>query len=149
MTASLFYRDAGWFEAMVLPRPLTWRERIAGWLILMAQRLVGFDSDEAFDRCRQTIIRSERDVGTNRVPRGEGPTGGDFDFYIGKTSGAISKGSTSGTVTIWDSSTNAAGLAASSSTLTNVYNPFADVADVKWVLVIQMPWAVMLCAAEC
>lgn len=127
----------------------SWREWLAHGLNVLAAKLVGFDSEEAFGRARAAILRSENDVGSNRVPRGNTPVFLPTAFIIGKTSGAIAKGATNGSVTIWDSTTNAAGLAASSTTLTSVYNPFADVATTKFVLVIQMGWGYMLCAAEC
>ncbi len=135
--------------SVVLPRSMTWREHIAAGLILLAQKLVGFANEEDFSRVAAATRRSETDVGTNRVPRGESPIFAGFDFYFGKTSGAIAKGATNGTVTIWDSATDATAVAATSATLTSVYNPFASVADVKFVLVIQLPWAFCLAAAEC
>lgn len=142
--------DLSWAEAVLsLRRPLTLRERIGGWFMALATKIIGYDSEAAFERVRQATLRSEQDVGTNRVPRESSPRMMPLNFYIGKTSGSIAKGSGSGTVTIWDSTSDAAALAASSQTLTNVYNPFASIGATKWVLVIQMPWAYLVCAAEC
>ncbi len=115
----------------------------------MGNTIVGFDSVESLQRVVGWARAGALDGSPNRVPRAEGAIHVGFDFFIGKTSGAIAKGATNGTVTIWDSATDASAVAASSSTLTNVWNPFADVGATKYVLVIQLPFAYMLCAAEC
>jgi hypothetical protein len=136
-------------RSLVMPRRMGWRDHIATGLILLAQKVVGYASEEDFARAARSIHFTERDVGSNRVPGAEAPVFGGFDFYFGKTSGAIAKAATNGTLTIWDSSTDATAVAATSSTLSNIYNPFADVGATKFALVIQLPWTLMLCAAEC
>src|SRR5262245_57345258 len=67
-------------------------------------KVIGFDSEAAFQRARQAIHKSERDVGTNRIPRGRWPINPtQFPCMIGKASGAITQGQ-SGTVAIWHGS---------------------------------------------
>ncbi len=64
---------------------------------------------------------------------------------IGKTSGAIDKGS-SGTVAIYNGT---AGSETDSGSTITAYNPFADVADDRWVAATQINGQWYLIAAEC
>ena len=64
---------------------------------------------------------------------------------IGKTDGAIDKGS-SGTVNVYNGT---AGSEADSGSTITAYNPFADVADGKWVAALQINGQWYLIAAEC
>jgi len=145
--------DLQWFlpqlRSLAMPRRMSWREHISAGLILLSQKIVGFADEESFARVARAVRRSETDVGDGRMQRGQAAVSSGFDFFIGKTSGAIAKGSTTGTVTIWDSATDATAIAATTATLTSVYNPFAAVANAKFVIVIQLPFTYALIAAEC
>jgi hypothetical protein len=66
-------------------------------------------------------------------------------LVIGKTDGAIDKGS-SGTVKVYN---GAAGSETDSGNTIAAYNPFADVADDKWVAAAQINGQWYLVAAEC
>jgi len=138
--------DFRWFGAW--QRPMTWREHLATGLIMLAKKLVGFDSEASFARAVAAIRRSETDVGTNRIPREGNTIPISTQFFIGKSSGAIAKGATTGSVIVWDGAT-AGALAATSVTLSNVYCPWAAVADAKWVMVLQYQGFYVLIAAEC
>jgi len=72
---------------------------------------------------------------------------GEVQFRIGKTDATINKGTTPGTVSIWDGST-VAGLA---DTLVNesAVTLFGTVASGKWVLLIGFRFGWLILAAEC
>jgi len=72
-------------------------------------------------------------------------TNAGFGAVIGKTSGAIAKGS-SGTVKVYNGT---AGSESDSGSTITAYNPFADVADDKWVAAMQINGQWYLVAAEC
>jgi hypothetical protein len=72
-------------------------------------------------------------------------TNAGFGAVIGKTSGAIDKGS-SGTVKDYNGT---AGSEADSGSTITAFNAFADVADGKWVAAMQINGQWYLVAAEC
>lgn len=67
-------------------------------------------------------------------------------FVLGKTSGAINKGS-SGTVDLYRGTT--AGSEFNGATSVEAYNHFADVGDGKWVLCVYVQRNFRIVAAEC
>jgi hypothetical protein len=98
----------------------------------------------------ERIARVVRRVEGSTIPHAQAARlpFGSIAIYCGKTSGAINKGA-SGTVVIYNG-TSSSGIASTSLTLSsNVYNRFANVADGKWVFVMEFPWGYELFAAEC
>lgn len=125
--------------------PTSWRERLGAWLILMAQKVVGFDSEASFERARQAILTVERS-GVDKQPHRARWGGESFGrVIIGKTDAAIAKGA-SGTISVWDGTQGS-----ESDTTDNVtaYNYFGDIAITKWVAVVETVRGYIILAAEC
>lgn len=70
----------------------------------MANQVYGFDSEASFQRVRAATLRSENDVGTNRVPRARGPVFlpetatavGPFNWFAMTTDGVLIHGNING-----------------------------------------------------
>ena len=125
-----------------------WRERLGAWLILMAQKVVGFDSEAAFERARQAILTVERS-GVDKQPHRARWGGDTFGrVVIGKTNSAVSKGTGSANnVSVWDGATQ--GSESDTTDDLTAYNYFGDIGSGKWVAVVETVRGYIIIAAEC
>mgnify|MGYP007100097628 CR=1 FL=1 len=124
-----------------------WRERFGAWLILMAQKVVGFDSEATFERARQAILTVERS-GVDKQPH-RGRWGGEAfgRVLIGKSNSAITKGTGSANnVSVWD---GVQGSESDTGDDVTAWNYFGDIADAKWVAFVETVRGYVILAAEC
>ncbi len=114
----------------------------------MAQKIVGFDSEAAFERARQAILTVERS-GLDRQPH-RGRWGGESfgRVIIGKSNSAITKATgASNNVSVWDGATQG-GESDTGDDLT-AWNYFGDIGSGKWVAVVETVRGYIIIAAEC
>lgn len=115
----------------------------------MAKQLWGFDSEAAFARAREAIHRSERDVGTNRVPQGHRVQPNQWQCMVGKCDADVSQGAL-GTVSIY-SGTSVTTSADLTDTTDNVSALFllGDGTSGDWVVLFPVSFGYIAVNAEC
>jgi hypothetical protein len=97
----------------------------------------GFATADDFARARKSILKTERDVGTNRVPRPEGPRLGPDMQYLCKNNGTTWAKGTTRDVNIYTGDTQGSETD-SGETLTDVYNRLGDIAANSWCYVFPV-----------